>query len=501
MNSQDDELSLVEIISFISRNWLYAVVPAVLFALAGYLYFESMPTEYEATATLVVAPAGREDSGRASLNAQAYQKLIESAAIKQDTVKNLSKDGAVTSASSFRTVTKILPAARAEDSSILEATAYGRTPAEAMKTANAWVKTFIDHVQKTVTSSTTLAGSVLQNQLKDAKEQLAKGEDERTEVITKLAKEFEDRQVALDNEVLASELKAATALAKYKAETASIMETLKAELNLTLLEKEIASLENTLERFRKEYAEAGPLLSTKKVELTALRKQLGQTPPTLVLRKTLGDDAIWNTVAGKPTAIDWDSLQKQALLSEIVNPAHESLLSRLADTEILAGTLGPRQEQLQGEIEKLTKQIQDLKTKFAKDSARLSVQESERENGFSKLTQSTQLEKRTAERKREEGLRILRENHDDQKLRMERSIAPKLAFALNLERDWNRIQQAKVRDELTDLRVGAAAVEPTGPVSKKAMLYAVAMGFAGVLLGLLIAIVLHVRRAEAKKAN
>lgn len=498
MGTNEDELSLVEIIAFLVRYWMIILALAIAAAVTGYLYFESKDTEYEATATLVIAPSGTPgESGRASLNVQAYQKLIESAAIKQEATATLVKEGSLPKESqSIKVATKVLPAARAEDSAILEATAYGRTPTEAMKIANVWVKTFIDHVQKTVTESSTLAGTVLQAQLKTAKEGLSTEENERSKLIIKLTKEYQDAQAALDASVLERQNGAAETLAAYKSETKAKVDALQLELNLSVRENEILAAQKSQTRLQTELTESAPRLSSKKLELEAMRKHLPQVPPTLTLRKSIGDDALWNAAAGKQGAVDWTALQKQSLYTEVVNPQYEILIGQIIETEILVGSLAPRMEQLQKELDLVSAKIQSLQRDFARDTARLAALQTERETGLFKLTQSTQLAIRTVERQREEDLKNLRENHDDQKLRAERSISPKLAHALNLERDWNKVQQAKVRDELTDLRIGANAVEPTGPVSKKATLYAAAAAIAGALLGLLIAIVLHVRRSE-----
>lgn len=135
-------------------------------------------------------------------------------------------------------------------------------------------------------------------------------------------------------------------------------------------------------------------------------------------------------------------------------------------------------------------------SELAQDRAKLQSLEIERDAGLYKLKEITQLEIANTERQRDEDLKNLEDAHEDLKLRAERIILPQRDHTQQLAKSWNGILQAKATEELTDLRVGADAVEPTGPVSKKVSLYMLAAAVAGAITGLFVALVLHIRRSK-----
>lgn len=496
----DQEISLADIILFVSKYWLYFVIPAILGVILCYAYFATLPIEFESTVTLIVAPnrVGG-DQNRPTLNVQAYQKLIESEAIKRMAATRLVKDGVLPDSKqpTIRAMTKVIPASRADESAVLEATGYGRTSDEAVKVTNMWVKTFLEHIQKTVTETNTVAGTVLLGQLTTAKQELTKQEDERVLLVQKLNKEFQTTQQKLELAIVEAKTRSADKVAKYNAEASQKIQTAGSELNLEARKAELSTLQAVLLKLQKEQAELGPQLTAQKLQLEALRKNLEQTQPSLLLRRGMTDDAIWNSAAGKKAGnIDWSAIQKQVLVTESVNPVYEDLSRKLVDQEIFVQSHGPRVEQLQKEIDALTGQIRKRDADLARDNAKLQVMEIEREAGLYNLKETTQLEIANAERQRDEELKDLENAHDDLKLRAERVIMPQREHTQQMAKAWNGILQSKASEELTDLRIGADAVEPTGPVAKKVPLFAAASALAGAVLGLFTALVFHVRRTQ-----
>lgn len=496
----DDEISLADIILFVSKYWIFVLVPAILGAVLCYAYFATQPIEFESTATLIIASnrVGG-DQNRPTLNVQAYQKLIESEAIKRATAIRLVKEGVIPESKqpTIRTQTRIIPATRPDESAVLEATGYGRTSEEAVKVTNVWVATFLEHVQKTVTETNTVAGTVLLGQLTAAKQELAKQEDERVLLVQRLNKDFQAAQQKLELAIVEARTRSADKVAKYNAEAAQKYQAASAELNLDARKAELSTLQAVLLKLQQEQAELGPQIAAQKLQIDALRKNLEQTAPALALRRGMTDDAIWNNAAGKKQGnIDWSAMQKQMLVTESPNPLYQDLSKQLADHEIFIQSRGPRVEQLQKEIEGLLAQIQKREAELARDRSKLQSLEIEREAGLYKLKETTQLEIANAERQRDEDLKDLEAAHDDLKLRAERVILPQRDHTQQLAKSWNGILQAKATEELTDLRIGADAVEPTGPVVKKVPLYALAAAVAGAIAGLLIALVVHVRRSK-----
>jgi len=496
----DDEISLADIILFVSKYWAFLVVPATLGAILCYAYFATQPIEFESTATLIVAPnrVGG-DQNRPTLNVQAYQKLIESEAIKRMTATRLVKDGVLPDSKqpTIRTLTKIIPASRPDESAVLEATGYGRTSDEAVKVTNTWVKTFLEHIQKTVTETNTVAGTVLLSQLTAAKQELAKQEDERVLRVQKMNKEFQVTQQKLELAIVEARTRSAGKVAKYNAEASRKIQAVSAELNLDVRKAELTALQSVLLNLQQEQAELGPQLAARKLQMEALRKYIGQTQPTFALRRGMTDEAIWNYAAGKKAGdIDWSAMQKQVLVTESPNPVHEELTRKLAEQEVFVQSHTHRVEQLQKEIESLSAQIQKRDTDLAGDRAKLQALEIEREVELYKLKETTQLDIANAERQRNEDLKDLENANDDLKLRTERVIIPQRDHTQQLAKSWNGILQVKATEELTDLRIGADAVEPTGPVVKKVPLFAFASAVASALAGLLTALIVHIRRNQ-----
>jgi chromosome segregation ATPase len=234
-------------------------------------------------------------------------------------------------------------------------------------------------------------------------------------------------------------------------------------------------------------------LTNRESELAAVSHQLEEVSPIMTLRHGIDDSVLSNLIA-KAEEVDWKALKERVVLSEQPNPLYASLVSRKVDLDILVQSLAALRLKLPQDIDKVREKIGSLSTALVDVRGKLQSAHSAQDLLLFKQKELSRLKISLAEQRRADRLAARMNYNENQVLQLDRSIQPFRDYVRRLNEDWNSLQQAKSTIELVDLRIGASAVEPTGPVARKSALFAGIGMFFGMGFGLLLALIIKIRK-------
>jgi len=499
--SESDEISLADVIFFIGNYWILIVCLALAAGAATYLYNESQPDSYQATATLVVAPSRpRSDSSRAALTSQAYQKLLESDVVLNEARDRLVKENVLKpNVKRLGVTTRFTPAAKPDDASVLEATTGSAQPDLAATITNTWVKVFLEHVKTLITEKQSMSVQVLTTQLKNAREQLSRLEDDRAKLEEAVRLKVADYLFKLEAAVADAKNTGADKCVAYADETRKLIDAVKSKGNLDTREAELEALKQVNSELQNEHARLANQIETQKLQLDAARKQLAQTPAVLVTRKAITDEALWKTLEDKKEkAFDHESLKKQLLITEQPNPLYAEIARRAALFEIEVNTMTPREERLRSQLVKISENLSKLGDSVRNFQSELQQVEAAREAGITKLKDSALAAVNAKEKHRDmeikdaERIRLTELSKIDRELQSVRDLSDQLS------KNWNSATIA-AQGDFDDLRLAAPAVVPAEPVVRKFGVLGVAALLGGAMLGLLIGVIHLVLKQKRSK--
>jgi len=242
-----------------------------------------------------------------------------------------------------------------------------------------------------------------------------------------------------------------------------------------------------------EQARVNSALQYEQLELEATRQQLAETPPYLTLQKAMTDDALWQMLAkgkgNRSTEVDWKSLQGRSLLTQEINPVYTELSSRKSQIEREVNAMIPRSMQLTQELERFSTVLHNLDTAVRTDEAALEKLKLEHDAGLERLAteRSVQLEVLTRQSKQE--LDALTRERDNRLAQLDRDIERLKRLYDDLAKNYNQATLAKAQQEVEDVRLGAAAVPPDYPASRRIAMKSVLALLVGGMLGLFAAVI------------
>jgi len=233
------------------------------------------------------------------------------------------------------------------------------------------------------------------------------------------------------------------------------------------------------------------LVRKKRSDLDEEIKQVGveleKHPKLQVVAKAITDDALWQRVVGNtddvvsalPKALDDIKLR-----TEIINPVHQELVSRLASVRVEFMSL-PIQEKylvdritaIQQQYDKLLSETLDIKFQIEEATRQKTVDlanlKSERARGKAQLT-----------RDREKDLVILKREATLAVERLQREVANQRAKFDALAGKYLSAKLADA-DKTTDIVQSGVAVPPLYPISGGSKLMpTIVGGFVGIIIGL-----------------
>lgn len=465
-----DEITLAEIVAFFRRNAALifgsAAGAGLVTALAVLLF---VPKTYEASATLVVVPPPLASELKPStLTVQAYQKLLESDAVVAEARRRLENEGVVAAADRLRIgkelQTRIFVSRRAEETALapmLQVVARAHTAEAAARIANVWAEVFLERVRELVAGTTSTAVKFVEEQYPQARDRLAALEDARVAAANDFQRRLDEAATAWDGKITAYQAETASLVAAYQAETAQRLEEEANRLNLRTREAQLASLRAVFADVQTEQARVASLLGQRELELAASRRQLAETPQVLSLKKAITDDALWQSVAnpGKGSAA-WQALDGKSLATQELNPLYTEIASRTARIEAEVNALGPRAAQLEAQLAEMGEALKQLDEALGRDRAVIERLTREREAGLARLQGERANGLQTLQRQRQQELDMIQRERDTRLAQLDRDITQHRELFAQLGKSYNQALLAKAGQDVEDVRLGAAAVEP-----------------------------------------
>lgn len=499
-------ISLEEAIRFLIRNWAYMAVPAVVTAaftvLIVYLF---IPRSYEASAVLVIAePRFTSELKPPVLSVQAYQNLLGSDAVIAEARQRLQAKGQLDKSDPLRLgeelETKIFVSRRAEETSLapmIQLVATGRTPDQAAAMANTWATVFLERIRELTGDSTTTTVRFIDGQYPQTLDRLAHLEDERKIQQNESQQRYNFAANRWEEKISTYKRESIDLLSAYRAETRRLLEEFMSQRTLETRRVQLATMRKAYGDVQAELGRVDLEAKQKNLLLEAARSQLKDTPELVTLRKAMTDDALWQEVNQAPTAPpEWDKLRERALQSEVVNPVHTELTSRLLQLEMEVNALVPRKQQLTEELAAMAEDLKEKEISLRTDEARLEKLQQERDAGLAKLQEEREFQMILFNRGRQQDLDTLKRQGDSELARIERNIAQQKGLFDELMRSYNQAVLAKAQDKTEDIRLGAQAVEPEQATPRKLSLFTLLAGLVGGISGLFY---LLIRDSKAKQ--
>ncbi|HYG75762.1 MAG TPA: Wzz/FepE/Etk N-terminal domain-containing protein [Planctomycetota bacterium] len=492
-----DEISLADIVAFIAGYWLPIAVLAGIGAAGGAVYTLSQPDQYQATATLVVAPSRqRTDVSRPTLTINAYQRLLESDYIIKKTREKLLSEKSV---SKVRTsfATRVISSTRPDESSVLEASASGDTAEDSAKIADAWIKVFLDHIKEIVSERQSMAASILSGQIASTRTQLEKLDADRRAEQDKIRGKLAEEILKIERAIGVAKSAGEDKKFALQEEISKKIVAAKSKGNLEAREAELEALQRAYGDLQSESARLAGQLESQRLMLEAARKQLSQTPAVLVTRKAIPDEALWRAMSEK-SALDPEALKKMGLVSEQPNPLYGEIARKAAFYEMEVNTLAPRQEKLKTELSKMAEAVAKLGDSVRATHAEVEQLEAMLETGTKKIKETTSSEVSALEKQRDAEIK------EGERLRaagvasIERELVAQRELFDQLSKNWNSINISKVQDDFDDLRVGASPVVPVSPVARKTLPVSIAAAIGGALAGIFFSLIHSIKRKKAE---
>ena len=289
--------------------------------------------------------------------------------------------------------TRIFVSRQSETTSLapmLQAVARGGcTPEQAAAMANTWAQVFLDRTHELMAGTTSASVQFIDAQYPQARDLLAQLENERLQTANEFQKRYDEASTRWDKEILALKNETQDLVAAYQAETTRLVGEFSNQRTLDVRKAEQEAQQKPAGALQNEQARVNSLLQEKFRQLVAVRQQLAQTSPYLILEKAITDDALWESLALQKL----ESLQGRSLHTQEVNPIYTELSSRLSQIELEISALSPRSSQL----------VQE----FAADLEKL---QREREAGLSKLKEQRNTELATLEREKKQELDTIPES-------------------------------------------------------------------------------------------
>lgn len=505
------ELSFGDVVAFFHRNWKIVfglgLGAGVLTALVVLLF---VPREYEASATLVVVPPKfASDLKSSTLTVQGYQRILESDAVIAETKRRLVEKGQLDPEQVRRTFrlgkdlgTRIFASRRAEETVLapmIEAVARGRSSEQAAQIANEWASVFLLRTREVMGGSTSATVQLIERQYPEARSAVEKLETLRSETQASLQQRFDDTVTKWNDAITSHKNETGDLIADYRAETMRTVDAFSGSKNLETRRVRLEAMRKAYSDLQDEQARVSSQLEQRKLELDAVRRQIGTTPQYLEVHKAITDDALWQKLASSKSGdVNWQELQKRSLVSQELNPLYQELSARSSKAEADVFSLVPRADQLGREIERLSAEIQRLDLEYSPDTSALEKLKQEREAGLARLQKDRDngLGKLTRDSQRE--LDNITHEREARLVQIDRDISHGQELYAELAKAYNQAMLAKAQENMEDVRLGAPAVPPETPrphgVATKGLLGAILGGIFGLMVAL-------VREAEARQAQ
>ena len=522
----NQEVSFTDMVQFFRRNWSLIVGLGALAGLGTAFVLLLVPSKYEASATLYIAPPRvtsdlkprtltivpnkneasttlvilppgfGSDIKPQTLTIQSYQKILESDAVIAEAKKRLVAQTQFPFDRPLRLgaelESRISAARRPEEvtAPMLQAVARGRTGEQAAALANTWAEVFLERTHELVGGTTISTVKSIDEQYLQARDNLAKIEDARVLEANALQKHFNEAATRWGDRITAFKAETSSLIATFQAETRRLVEEFNGQHSLDNRKAQLAALRKVYGELQEDQARVVSQLELKQLQLDAARKQLAETPQLLTLQKAITDDVLWRSLAdSKSGNADWKAMQQRSLATQEINPVHTSLSTKTAELEMDVNALAPRGAALTKDLERISAEMKTLETQVRTHEANLEKLAREREAGLQELAEERGNKLSQLTRNREEELDGIRRQMDTRLGQTDRNIDQQRDLFRQLVETYNQGILARREDNVEGVRLSAPAVAPEQPQPRGRATKSVLATILGGMLGLGLALV------------
>ncbi len=447
-----------DLVRFVRRHGLTILLVAVLTAAvtAGVTAF-LLPPSFRASATLVVVPPTFASQLKPpTMSVQGYRTLLESDAVVAKLTRKLQERDLLDTSDVLRVgeelQSHLFVSKRSEENALapmIEAVVEYPDAGKAARIANTWSEVFLEHTQELMAKATTPTADFVESQYQEANRALQDLEAQRVTTSAELDQNLNKVTAQWERKISTFRRGFEDRVADFQEETRKLFQDQRRKIDDLGANPTPA---------------AGPVVDPSSQQLTAgtrellrrilvVREQLAQTPERLRLEKSISDDALWEALTSQGrngSAADSSAIWGQSLLSEEINPTYTELALRATEIEIelssAADTADERIEEFTSNLKSLERSRRTLLNKLAE----------ERQSELTVLLGDRQVEIDSVSRENRARL-----------AEMDRDVATRRDLVSELANNRNQARIAKAQEDLTDIRLGAAAVPPTRPESKR----------------------------------
>ena len=490
--------AIADYLRFLWRRRIFIVGGTVLCGLAALLASLTAPPVYEARATLIVQPpliAGEISSP--PLSVETYRALAESDFIVDQSRIEMAGRKIIPSNVTHEAIKRRLWVATYKDSKdtpLLDLYASANSGEGASGAANTWAEVFLREMGELAKQRMQRSARTLEAQYPAIRAAVADAEAK-----LKARQDYWDRE-ALDldrngNRKLTEFARETERLClDHQKETARLRLEFEARWDVDLLGKRLAAQKASLLDLEKQLLDAQVRIKTKRDLLARIKEEVQSEPRYLVLSKAITDEALWERI-GNPGSNLPEALSQIRLRSELMNPVHQELLSRLTAAQLEVEELDRKLGYLPEEIERLRQETDSLRGLLGA-----------KENELSALTKDRELELNDLRAERDEQLVALRKAHEQEMGQLQRSrnlevealgreaLTTKTAYSA-LAAKHQSAQLARMEEE-SHVRIGASAIAPQWPSRPRTALNVATALVVGLILSMLFALLVeHVQLA------
>ena len=202
--------------------------------------------------------------------------------------------------------------------------------------------------------------------------------------------------------------------------------------------------------------------------LAELERQIKSEPRYLIVSKAITDSALWNRIGEHSAGRLPEELKDLALREEIPNSIHEKIMESLIDMQVKVETLKPKQEDLAAEIDRVKQEIGKLSSEVTWVKLEHFNLGRQRALELTRLQQARgrELADQQALRQHQMSAFSRERDLDLDSLALDKGAASS-TFAL-ISSKFESVRLTKSEQE-PDVKIGALALRPEGPVAKGLM--------------------------------
>jgi len=402
-----DEISLEQLLAPMVHHWKFIVgLPLAGTLLFAVLFYFFAPRVYMSAADMVVMPPKfKTEFQESSPNVQYYKTLMESPALLASVERELREKGVLEEKDRLEIGDQIedfvFTKKRAEEitlSPIIRLAAYGKTPDDAFRILDTWIRHINDTVQRLNEKGKNEAISFIDREFPKQKSQYEQAskklEDDNAGFLSSSNQLKQEKMAKLDT---------------FDAITTRMLnefDSKRQQLRIDLDFKR-RQLRRKIETARKQLR--NKLISELEPDLIKAEygKVLGEYSNFRATLKTIGvkigseEEIVKNLLEQEKSIPETRSLKKRTLLIgsvvEISNPDYERVQGKIMEHKLKLSTLQAEQKNILSHLTQLDKQFKDLRSRLNENEKQIHAFDVETENKLAVIDDETSMKLKTFE--------------------------------------------------------------------------------------------------------